>query len=105
MSDEIVCKQGCGKTFTQDGAWRVKHELKCKGKVQTRGRIERLDARRHPKPGRRHADRTPPAAPKRPDVPRSGFDGTTSWISGALADLRARRDHLDKAIAALEKLA
>jgi len=44
VTEEIACKQGCGKTFTTEG-WRVKHELKCQGKPRTRGRIERLAAR------------------------------------------------------------
>lgn len=35
----IKCKQGCGKEFKTDGAWRANHELKCKGKVATSGRI------------------------------------------------------------------
>jgi uncharacterized Zn-binding protein involved in type VI secretion len=38
-TEEILCKQGCGKTFTTEG-WRVKHELRCDGKpIATSGRI------------------------------------------------------------------
>lgn len=65
MADGITCKQGCGKTFTQDGAWRVKHELKCKGKAATSGRIASRQQRRGTK------------APK----PNGHAEGATSQVS------------------------
>jgi hypothetical protein len=48
-TEEIACKQGCGKTFTTE-AWRVRHELKCKGKPATSGRIASRSADRKPGP-------------------------------------------------------
>ena len=109
VTDEIACKQGCGKTFTTEG-WRVKHELKCQGKPRTRGRIERLAARhgalvpvsepptRSQKRNRR-SDRPPPAA--------SGFAviqgaATDKAIEVVIAGLTAKRDAIDGAIAALQ---
>jgi hypothetical protein len=114
---EILCKQGCGKTFIYE-SWRVRHELKCQGKVATRGRIERLAARRgapipaiarHQAAGKRdelalrgngHAERTPPAIGTGAIVAAA----TSKAIEIVIAGLRAKREQIDVAIASLEAL-
>jgi len=109
---------GCGQDF-QHAAWYAKHALRCDGKpVQTRGRIERLAARRgqtniaiarHQAAGRRdelalrgngHAERTPPAIGTGAIVAAA----TGKAIEIVIAGLRAKREQIDVAIASLEAL-
>lgn len=98
-SDKVTCKQGCGRTFKEDGAWRVKHELQCKGKVQTRGRIERLASR--------HNGTTAATAPKATKAQTRGVEqdsASTVTPAAMLAALRAEAAKIQNAIAAIEAL-
>jgi len=107
---ELLCRIGCGRSFKKDGAWKTGHELKCKGKVQTRGRIERLAARRQPRTQRalavvhhrraRHANGHAPA----PGVGAIQAAATDTAIDVVLAGLHAQRERIDTAIASLEAL-
>jgi CRP-like cAMP-binding protein len=127
MADLIECKQGCGKTFEIDGAWRAKHELKCKGPVATEGRIAarnmasgsatvidvkalrqatspRKAAKRSKgrvaKAAHKMSDRRPRHADRTPPAATERAYGSSR--AEVIAELKERRDHINVAIAALE---
>jgi hypothetical protein len=106
----------CGESFTHAG-WYTKHALKCSGqRAQTRGRIDRLAARRDgaarrasretkidakalraaTAPRDSHPDRTPPEASMR--------DPVHSARDLLLEELLAKREKLDAAIATLQAI-
>jgi hypothetical protein len=103
-SGEFTCD--CGRTFTH-AAWYTKHKLHCDGKPATEGRIAARQRAMVPvsrphtraKNRQRHIDRTPPAGN---GVGAIQAAATDKAIEVVLAGLRAKRQTIDNAIAALE---
>jgi hypothetical protein len=116
---EFTCEK-CGRKFGY-AKWYTAHALKCAGKPQTRGRIERLDARR-----RRHQEVDRPARkPVRAHRAAASAKASETTTGSAapiavsteperngllvargmlLAELRKKRELLDAAIQGLETL-
>jgi hypothetical protein len=96
----------CGRTFTH-GAWYTKHKLHCNGKPATEGRIAARSRalvpvsrpRAKAQKRTRHVDRTPPTAN---GVRAIQVAATDKAVEIVIAGLTAKRDAIDRAIAALQ---
>jgi hypothetical protein len=119
--EAFTCRQGCGRELTSAGR-RAQHEVKCKGKVATSGRIAaaavsdakpavsrkptRIASKKRARPvsrpqvrgqNRNRAHRTPPDG-----LSESGDFTTAKDV--LLVKLRERRQEIDSAIAAIEAI-